>query len=277
MQNSSSKEKEKEKLTKDNIFYISLISKNNVQSNKINIHVILSLSYHKECFDISIDVSVVKDENINELKFNMGEVIEKIFTKVDKSSREDYFLSYYVNQTDDEIDENDIIYIHLGEINIEKNEYKNMLLKIPKDKKIYLKLRQKIKIEKLGALDFFKQKEFDDLTTDNDTIKLNEEEEKEEKNDNNKSCYRQKEKTILYAILKVIRYEIIRKNSNKKISQYDICNMIDISKKALDKYKENIQKGRENNFEFDRYYKYQVHVLYKFNEEKKKEKDVKKP
>ena len=254
--------------------YIFDISLNfDIQSNEspnyIKLTVFLKLAYHKESFKISVTVSTIKEENSSEIKFCLGEVIDKIFGNLDKNFISNYFLSYYLNNEDEtegkKVEKKEIYYQYLGGINIKNEQYHKLYFKIPKDKTVYLKLTQKIGIDNFCDPSYLEENE---LESSNPSIyNINSKEEEEEKNDENKGN-RGKEKTIEYAIIKVFLYNTIRKKSNCKISQADVAKMIHISKKTLDDYKKKILIGRKYHFNFGLHYKKKMNFLIDFVNEK---------
>lgn len=253
----------------NNIYDISLIPQNQINNtpDKIDLNVILSFPYQKESFNIKVRTSIIKEENTNELQFSMGDIISQIFSKVEDIFKEEYFLSYYLNEENElensKKDDGTTIFNYLGEINKGNNFYQNLYLKVPKDNIVFLKMRQKIKIEKLVDPDFFEENE----KINSNSVNMNLNEDKEEEKINTKRGCRTNEKTIEYAILKVFIYELIRK-INIKISQFDACKMINIPKKTLDIYKKNIIKGKIKGFNFKKYYKSKMHVLNEFIDER---------
>ena len=258
----------------NNIYDISLIPQNQINNtpDKIDLNVILSFPYQKESFNIKVRTSIIKEENTNELQFSMGDIISQIFSKVEDIFKEEYFLSYYLNEENElensKKDDGTTIFNYLGEINKGNNFYQNLYLKVPKDNIVFLKMRQKIKIEKLVDPDFFEENE----KINSNSVNMNLNEDKEEEKINTKRGCRTNEKTIEYAILKVFIYELIRK-INIKISQFDACKMINIPKKTLDIYKKNIIKGKTKGFNFKKYYKSKMHVLNEFIDERNPKED----
>lgn len=258
----------------NNIYDISLIPQSQINNtpDKIDLNVILSFPYQKESFNIKVRTSIIKEENTNELQFSMGDIISQIFSKVEDIFKEEYFLSYYLNEENElensKKDDGTTIFNYLGEINKGNNFYQNLYLKVPKDNIVFLKMRQKIKIEKLVDPDFFEENE----KINSNSVNMNLNEDKEEEKINTKRGCRTNEKTIEYAILKAFIYELIRK-INIKISQFDACKMINIPKKTLDIYKKNIIKGKIKGFNFKKYYKSKMHVLNEFIDERNPKED----
>ena len=241
----------------------------NESPNYIKLTVFLKLAYHKESFKISVTVSTIKEENSSEIKFNIGEIIDKIFGNLDKNFISNYFLSYYLNnedETEGKKEKKEIFYQYLGGINIKNEEYHKLYFKIPKDKTIYLKLTQKIGIDNFCDPSYLEENELESSNPSIYNINLKEEEE-EEKNDENKGN-RGKEKTIEYAIIKVFLYNTIRIKSNCQISQTDVAKMIHISKKTLDDYKKKILIGIKYDFNFGLHYKKKMNFLIDFVNEK---------
>ena len=173
-----------------------------------------------------------------------------------------------------------MLYKYLGTIKINDDKYHNLYFRIPKDKKIYLKLRQKLELDKFYEPLYFEENEFQYSNLSYNNISLKEEEE-EEKNEE-KIGNRTKEKTIEYAVLKVFLYDIIRKKSKFNISQADVAKMIHIPKKTLDDYKKKIIKARVCDFNFNLHSKKMMNFLIDFinvtdpGEKKKKIKQNKK-
>jgi len=241
----------------------------NESPNYIKLTVFLKLAYHKESFKISVTVSTIKEENSSEIKFCLGEVIDKIFGNLGKNFISNYFLSYYLNnedETEGKKEKKEIFYQYLGGINIKNEEYHKLYFKIPKDKTVYLKLTQKIGIDNFCDPLYLEENELESSNPSIYNINLKEEEE-EEKNDENKGN-RGKEKTIEYAIIKVFLYNTIREKSNCKISQADVAKMIHISKKTLDDYKKKILIGIKYHFNFGLHYKKKMNFLIDFVNEK---------
>ena len=241
-------------------------NKNNNKIKKTMLNVFLKKIYQNELFEIKVNTLSIKDENIDELKFNLGEVILKVFSKFDKNFKSKYYLSYYLNYDDNKEDVWSEMFNYLGEINIEKNPFNDLNLKIPKNKNLYLKLRQKIKILRPEII----EKNHDELSNNLfNTIKLNEEIKEEDEDSKNNS--RGNERTILEALITVAQFEKIRLISDYSISEnYAAKNIVKVPKKTLDKYKKAIEEGRMYQFNFVKNYECKMNVLYKYIEERKK-------
>ena len=241
-------------------------NKNNNKIKKTMLNVFLKKIYQNELFEIKVNTLSIKDENIDELKFNLGEVILKVFSKFDKDFKSKYYLSYYLNYDDNKEDVWSEMFNYLGEINIEKNPFNDLNLKIPKNKNLYLKLRQKIKISRPEII----EKNHDELSNNLfNTIKLNEEIKEEDEDSKNNS--RGNERTILEALITVTQFEKIRLISNYSIIEnYAAKNIVKVPKKTLDKYKKAIEEGRMYQFNFIKNYECKMNVLYKYIEERKK-------
>ena len=241
-------------------------NKNNNKIKKTMLNVFLKKIYQNELFEIKVNTLSIKDENIDELKFNLGEVILKVFSKFDKDFKSKYYLSYYLNYDDNKEDVWSEMFNYLGEINIEKNPFNDLNLKIPKNKNLYLKLRQKIKISRPEII----EKNHDELSNNLfNTIKLNEEIKEEDEDSKNNS--RGNERTILEALITVTQFEKIRLISNYSIIEnYAAKNIVKVPKKTVDKYKKAIEEGRMYQFNFVKNYECKTNVLYKYIEERKK-------
>ena len=242
--------------SKTNKNIISLIPEimDNEESSKINLEVILSLLYEQKTLKFFVHVSVVKNEKTDGLKFNMGEIVEQIFSKLDKKFTSEFILSYYINEGNEKNDDDNKIYNYLGKINKDINHYQNLFLKIPEDKKIYLKLRQKLRKEKLFNLEYFPENESKYLSSLKE-INMNEKEKKTKKIGG-----RGKEKTIEYVVLNVWMWNYI-KNKNGNLTLEMISDIIGCPKKTLYYYEKEICNGKKNGFNFNKNSKSKINVL----------------
>ena len=195
----------------------------------------------------------------------MGELIDKIFLKLDKNYASEFILSYYINNEQEENNDNIRTFIYLGEVKKDNNKFHNMLLKIPENKTIHLKLRQKLRREKLLIPEYFGENEESNFNYSLKEISLNEDEEKPKKNGG-----REKEKTIGFAAIRVFKWNSILKFSKYKkynnITLENAAEMLKCSKKTLDHYRDEILKSR-GNFDFKKYYKKKMNFLIKYNKE----------
>lgn len=264
----------KQDLSNNNEIKISLIpEKQNdiINDDNINLTVKLTITYILESFEYYLQVPKKNNE------FNMFDILEKIFSDfVKKNNYNEYILSFSMDDSTDIIDNNIIkIYNYLCEINSEffKNK-KDMYYTIPKNNIIYLKLRQKIKRENSLNPLAFEENENKFSTKLSKSINLDEEEDEKNKKDKKKSG-RDKEKTIEYAIIKVFTWEKIREKGGNKITLEEAAKSIGMAKKTLDDYKKQIKIGRDNNFNFNKYYKCKMNVLKDFNEKKLEEQKLK--
>ena len=264
----------KQDLSNNNEIKISLIpEKQNdiINDDNINLTVKLTITYILESFEYYLQVPKKNNE------FNMFDILEKIFSNfVKKNNYNEYILSFSMDDSTDIIDNNIIkIYNYLCEINSEffKNK-KDMYYTIPKNNIIYLKLRQKIKRENSLNPLAFEENENKFSTKLSKSINLDEEEDEKNKKDKKKSG-RDKEKTIEYAIIKVFTWEKIREKGGNKITLEEAAKSIGMAKKTLDDYKKQIKIGKDNNFNFNKYYKCKMNVLKDFNEKKLEENKLK--
>ena len=264
----------KQDLSNNNEIKISLIpqKQNDIKNNdNINLTVKLTITYILESFEYYLQVPKKNNE------FNMFDILEKIFSDfVKENNYNEYILSFSMDDSTDIIDNNIIkIYNYLCEINSEffKNK-KDMYYTIPKNNIIYLKLRQKIKRENSLNPLAFEENENKFSTKLSKSINLDEEEDEKNKKDKKKSG-RDKEKTIEYAIIKVFTWEKIREKGGNKITLEEAAKSIGMAKKTLDDYKKQIKIGKDNNFNFNKYYKCKMNVLNDFNEKKLEENKLK--
>ena len=264
----------KQDLSNNNEIKISLIpEKQNdiINDNNINLTVKLTITYILESFEYYLQVPKKNNE------FNMFDILEKIFSDfVKKNNYNEYILSFSMDDSTDIIDNNIIkIYNYLCEINSEFfTNKKDMYYTIPKNNIIYLKLRQKIKRENSLNPLAFEENENKFSTKLSKSINLDEEEDEKNKKDKKKSG-RDKEKTIEYAIIKVFTWEKIREKGGNKITLEEAAKSIGMAKKTLDDYKKQIKIGKDNNFNFNKYYKCKMNVLKDFNEKKLEENKLK--
>ena len=110
-------------LSINNSMKITLTSeklKNN-KSELINLKVFLFLAYHLESFELSLQASTKINKETTKLEFNMGDILETIFSNLGLKFINDYFLSYYMNNFEDSEKEKYGIkkYKYFGEINLE--------------------------------------------------------------------------------------------------------------------------------------------------------------
>ena len=242
----------KKDLSINNSMKITLTSEKfkNKKSDIISLKVFLSLAYHLESFELSLQASTKINKETKKLEFNMGDILETIFLNLKQKYLNDYFLSYYINYKDSEIEINNNIkkYKYFGEINLEtiKNN-NNLFFEVPKDNIIYLKMWQKIKKEKLINPLYLEENQYENSNHLFKDINLDEEKEekkeKEEKSGN--KGRRQNEKTIGYAVIKVFQWEKIREKSKNNITLDDAAKCIGMAKKTLDDYKNQIKKGKK--------------------------------
>ena len=264
----------KQDLSNNNEIKISLIpEKQNdiINDDNINLTVKLTITYILESFEYYLQVPKKNNE------FNMFDILEKIFSDfVKKNNYNEYILSFSMDDSTDIIDNNIIkIYNYLCEINSEFFiNKKDMYYTIPKNNIIYLKLRQKIKRENSLNPLAFEENENKFSTKLSKSINLDEEEDEKNKKDKKKSG-RDKEKTIEYAIIKVFTWEKIREKGGNKITLEEAAKSIGMAKKTLDDYKKQIKIGKDNNFNFNKYYKCKMNVLKDFNEKKLEEQKLK--
>lgn len=106
----------------------------------------------------------------------MKTMIDTLFSKLGKKFYSDYIISYCLNNENEIKDPHNFDYKYY-----DKDKYKNQNIKISKDKNVYLKIRQKIRIEKLMDPDYFEENEAEFSHLISNVINLNEEEEEKKK------------------------------------------------------------------------------------------------
>jgi len=264
----------KKDLSINNSMKIPLTSEKlkNKKTDITNLKVFLTLTYHLESFEFILQASTKMNETTKNLEFNMGDILETIFSSFGQNFFNDYFLSYYLDNIEvsekDNKNNNIKTFQHFGEINLETiQNSQNLFFKIPKDNTIYLKLWQKIKRDELLDPNYFEENENEFSNQIFQEINL---EEEEEEKSNKKGSGRDKEKTIGFAIIKVCKWEKIIQKCENNITLDDAAKCVGMAKKTLDDYKNQIQLGREKKFNFNKYYKCKMNVLKKFNKGKLK-------
>ena len=264
----------KKDLSINNSMKITLTSEKlkNKKTDIISLKVFLTLTYHLESFEFILQASTKMNETTKNLEFNMGDILETIFSSFGQNFFNDYFLSYYLDNIEDSEKDNNNKNIktfqHFGEINLETiQNSQNLFFKIPKDNTIYLKLWQKIKRDELLDPNYFEENENEFANQIFQEINL---EEEEEEKSNKKGSGRDKEKTIGFAIIKVCKWEKIIQKCENNITLDDAAKCVGMAKKTLDDYKNQIQLGREKKFNFNKYYKCKMNILKKFNKGKLK-------
>ena len=100
----------------------------------------------------------------------MKTMIDTLFSKLGKKFYSDYIISYCLNNENEIKDPHNFDYKYY-----DKDKYKNQNIKISKDKNVYLKIRQKIRIEKLMDPDYFEENEAEFSHSISNVINLNEE------------------------------------------------------------------------------------------------------
>jgi DNA-binding XRE family transcriptional regulator len=224
----------------------------------------------------------------------MKTMIDTLFSKLGKKFYSDYIISYCLNNENEIKDPHNFDYKYY-----DKDKYKNQNIKISKDKNVYLKIRQKIRIEKLMDPDYFEENEAEFSHLISNVINLNEEEE-EKKEDN--LCGRSKENNVAYAIVNVFKWEkiiehskLFSKNQNtqalnnnnrkfelqsntqddnreiisnersKQIRKDKAAKLLGISQKTLYHYEKEIKEAFKNKYDFMENYKRKINHLYLHN------------
>lgn len=294
-----------EKFNLPKSFYLKNKEKNNINSNIIQLRVILSFSYHNDIFEFFLPISIEKNEETGINYFDINDLIKSLFSNFDENFNSNYILSYSINN--DEKKENDInnkyyesesdsevyksfnnnisyitngyikknkikSYIYYGEIDIKQiNNKRNYNIEVPKDFTIYLNLRQKL-IKPNSIKCKFLEKMGEEISNN---INLEEKEQEEDIKDNdiNKNSRRDKERTIGYSVFKVSKWLKIKENTKIKMSSNDAANLIGIPIKTLEGYKEQIIKGKKHNFDFRKNHKNKMSSLRDFNRKNEKKSD----
>lgn len=274
--------------------------KNNIlNSNIIQIRVILTISYHEDSFEFYIPTATKKNKDTGEIEFNIRDIIETLFSNFEQDFISKYTLSYYIN--DDENNEiNDNIksnlnnnyksysfagdnnsqdkqikpYFYFGEINIDENNDLDNFFELPKDLTLYLNLRQRIfKSNPLECSLFSTDIDYNEIC---ENIELEEEKEEDIINKkDNKGSGRDKEKTIGYSIKKLFKWQKIREKSNSKITLIEAAKLVRMPKKTLDEYKNQIMNGQKNGFNFSKHHNDKMNILRTFNNKFKQDEDNK--
>ena len=106
-----------------------------------------------------------------------------------------------------------------------------------------------------------------------DLSKKDKKEEIKENKKNNKSTKIRRNKNLLISIVikKVTIWKMLRERG---ITSENAANILKIPRKTIERYYDNIRKGRENGFPFMANLQKGIHVLYEYNKSKKT--DIKK-
>ena len=138
---------------------------------------------------------------------------------------------------------------------------------VPLDGIIYIKLRKKISKIKSLRYEIFEDENEEEI--DEAEEKDKNQESFEDNKNKKKDCKRSKEKRIGFIVKKVFEWKGLRKLSKRKMSLQEAAQNVNMSKKTLDEYYNQIKEGKKFGFDFNRYKRDKVNVLRGFVKKKK--------
>ena len=228
----------------------------------IKLKVILLYSYQKNYFEFNFPIKIFCNKERDKFQFSFNELINLIFS--------------YANDKSNFLNENDIIsysldnktFYFIGSFPLDENIKYN--IDVPLDGIIYVKLRKKISKIKSLRYEIFEDENEEDIDEAEEKGK------KEEISEDNKinikkDCKRSKEKRIGFIIKKVFEWKGLRKLSKRKMSLQEAAKNVNMSKKTLDEYYNQIKEGKKYGFDFNKYKRDKVNVLRGFVKKKKED------
>ena len=228
----------------------------------IKLKVILTYSYQKDYFEFNFPIKIFYNKERDKFQFLFNDIIDLIYSYANDKSiflNENYLISYSTNNLDDNT------FYFISKFPLDENIKYN--IDVPLDGIIYIKLRKKI--SKIKSLRY-------EIFEDENEEKIYEAEEKDKKEESfednknkKKDCKRSKEKRIGFIVKKVFEWKGLRKLSKRKMSLQEAAQNVNMSKKTLDEYYNQIKEGKKFGFDFNRYKRDKVNVLRGFVKKKK--------
>ena len=228
----------------------------------IKLKVILLYSYQKDYFEFNFPIKIFCNKERDKFQLSFNELINLIFSYANDKSiflNENYIISYSLdNKT----------FYFIGAFPLDENIKYN--IDVPLDGIIYVKLRKKISKIKSLRYEIFEDENEEDIDEAEEKGK------KEEISEDNKinikkDCKRSKEKRIGFIIKKVFEWKGLRKLSKRKMSLQEAAKNVNMSKKTLDEYYNQIKEGKKYGFDFNKYKRDKVNVLRGFVKKKKED------
>ena len=216
-----------------------------------NFIIFLYYSYQKQYYRFNLPARTIE----NNTRIILNDIIEELKT-FPNIKLQNHSLSYFIpenNNNNNNIDN----YFYLGKFPFYA-ENTNLLIENPQNKIIYIRLRPIIDKTHLLRFEIFED-ENDINKTENDEIKTN-----YYINENSK---RAKERKINEIVLKVYEWKkiynnCIDKNGKKvKLTLQEAAALVNLSKKSLDEYLNQIKFGKKYNFDFNKHKNSKVGIL----------------
>ena len=228
----------------------------------IKLKVILTYSYQKDYFEFNFPIKIFYNKERDKFQFLFNDIIDLIYSYANNKSiflNENYLISYSTNNLDDNT------FYFISKFPLDENIKYN--IDVPLDGIIYIKLRKKISKIKSLRYEIFEDENEEEI--DEAEEKDKKEESFEDNKNKKKDCKRSKEKRIGFIVKKVFEWKGLRKLSKRKMSLQEAAQNVNMSKKTLDEYYNQIKEGKKFGFDFNRYKRDKVNVLRGFVKKKK--------
>ena len=230
--------------------------------NTIKLKVILTYSYQKDYFEFNFPIKIFYNKERDKFQFLFNDIIDLIYSYANDKSiflNENYLISYSTNNLDDNT------FYFISKFPLDENIKYN--IDVPLDGIIYIKLRKKISKIKSLRYEIFEDENEEEI--DEAEEKDKNQESFEDNKNKKKDCKRSKEKRIGFIVKKVFEWKGLRKLSKRKMSLQEAAQNVNMSKKTLDEYYNQIKEGKKFGFDFNRYKRDKVNVLRGFVKKKK--------
>ena len=228
----------------------------------IKLKVILTYSYQKDYFEFNFPIKIFYNKERDKFQFLFNDIIDLIYSYANNKSiflNENYLISYSTNNLDDNT------FYFISKFPLDENIKYN--IDVPLDGIIYIKLRKKISKIKSLRYEIFEDENEEEI--DEAEEKDKNQESFEDNKNKKKDCKRSKEKRIGFIVKKVFEWKGLRKLSKRKMSLQEAAQNVNMSKKTLDEYYNQIKEGKKFGFDFNRYKRDKVNVLRGFVKKKK--------
>ena len=228
----------------------------------IKLKVILTYSYQKDYFEFNFPIKIFYNKERDKFQFLFNDIIDLIYSYANDKSiflNENYLISYSTNNLDDNT------FYFISKFPLDENIKYN--IDVPLDGIIYIKLRKKISKIKSLRYEIFEDENEEEI--DEAEEKDKNQESFEDNKNKKKDCKRSKEKRIGFIVKKVFEWKGLRKLSKRKMSLQEAAQNVNMSKKTLDEYYNQIKEGKKFGFDFNRYKRDKVNVLRAFVKKKK--------
>ena len=230
----------------------------------IKLKVILTYSYQKDYFEFNFPIKIFYNKERDKFQFLFNDIIYLIYSYANDKSiflNENYLISYSTNNLDDNT------FYFISKFPLDENIKYN--IDVPLDGIIYIKLRKKISKIKSLRYEIFEDENEEEI--DEAEEKDKNQESFEDNKNKKKDCKRSKEKRIGFIVKKVFEWKGLRKLSKRKMSLQEAAKNVNMSKKTLDEYYNQIKEGKKYGFDFNKYKRDKVKVLRGFVKKKKED------